>query len=157
MAPAADLATPNPSVIEAGIRVTDSPESGTFEAIYAALDASVAPLIGPSDGRPLAIPIRADDGRVLGGLWAYTLYRWLHVHLLFIPEPLRRRKAGTALMVLAETEARRRGCIGALVDTFSFQAAPFYAALGYAPFAVLPDFPPGHQRLYLCKRFASPE
>lgn len=145
--------TTHPSRTSAGISVTDTPEPGTFEAIYAALDASVAPIIGPADGRPLAIPIRDDHGRVLGGLWAFTLYHWLHVHLLFIPEPIRHRKAGTSLMKLAEAEARRRGCIGALVDTFSFQAAAFYAALGYETFATLPDFPPGHERLYLRKRF----
>jgi GNAT superfamily N-acetyltransferase len=135
------------------LQPTESPEPGMLEAIYAALDATTAPVIGPADARPLAIPIRDDDGKIAGGLWAFTLYSWLNIQLLYVPEPLRHRKAGSTLVVLAEAEARRRGCIGALVDTFSFQAAPFYYGLGYSAFAALPDCPPGHERLYLCKRF----
>ncbi len=132
---------------------SDAPPPGTFEAIYGALEASSLTLIGPAQPRLLVIPIRQDDGAVAGGLWGYTLFEWLHVQMLFVPQGLRRLGVGAALMTAAETEARERGCRGAYVDTFSFQAAPFYRRIGFIPFGRLEDCPPGHDRLYFCKRF----
>jgi hypothetical protein len=101
----------------------------------------------------LVIPIRSDNGSVAGGLWSYTLFEWLHVQMLFVPEPLRRLGVGAALMASAEAEALERGCRGACVDTFSFQAAPFYQRIGFTLFGRLDDCPPGHDRLYFHKRF----
>jgi GNAT superfamily N-acetyltransferase len=136
-----------------GLAPTDTPEPGTFEAIFAALDASSLARIGPARPRLLVIPVRNDAGMVAGGLWGSTLFEWLRVDMLFVPKPLRGRGVGRALMALAEREAGGRGCRGAYVDAFSFQAAPFYRKLGYAVFGELDDFPPGHSRLYFCKRF----
>lgn len=136
-----------------GFAASDSPGPGTFEAIYAALEASSLAQIGPARPRLLVIPIRDDAGSVAGGLWGYTLFEWLHVQMLFVPEALRRMGVGAALMALAEAEARARGCRGVHVDTFSFQAPPFYQSIGFTLFGRLDDCPPGHDRLYFHKRF----
>jgi GNAT superfamily N-acetyltransferase len=141
-----------------GFAPSDSPEAGTFEAIFAALDASSRSLVGPAQPRLLVIPIRDDGGAVVGGFWGCTLFQWLHVQMLFVPEALRSLGVGSALMASAEAGARGRGCRGAYVDAFSFQAGPFYRKLGFTLFGVLDDFPPGYQRLYFRKRFdAAPE
>jgi GNAT superfamily N-acetyltransferase len=114
-------------------------------------------LIGPATPRLLVIPIRDDSGSVAGGLWGHTQFQWLHVEMLLVPEPLRGQGVGSALMAAAESEARKRGCLGAHLDTFSFQAASFYEKLGFTRFGVLDNFPPGHRLLYFQKRFeASP-
>ncbi len=110
-------------------------------------------MLGPAQPRLLVIPIHDDDGSVAGGFWGYTLFQWLHVQMLLVPEALRRQGVGSVLMTSAETEARRRGCLGALVDAYGFQAAPFYQKIGYTVFGVLDNYPPGHNRLYFCKRF----
>ncbi len=137
---------------------SDAPPPGTFEAIYAALEANSVALIGPARPRLLVIPIRDDNGSVRGGLWSFTLFEWLHVQMLVVPEPLRGLGIGAALMAMAEAEARARGCRGACVDTFSFQAVPFYRKIGFTLFGKLDDCPPGHDRLYFQKRFdAAPE
>ena len=57
------------------------------------------------------------------------------------------------VMHLAEQEAIRRNCIGALVDTYSYQAQGFYEKLGYCRFGEVADCPPGHSRIFLEKRF----
>jgi GNAT superfamily N-acetyltransferase len=139
-----------------GIIPFDTPPPGTFEAISRALDASSRNLIGPMRSRLLVIPIHDDDGAVAGGFWGCTVFQWLHVQLLFIPKPLRGRGIGSALMTSAETEAGRRGCIGSHVTSFSFQATPFYEKLGYTGFGQLDDYPPGHNLLFLRKRFGVP-
>jgi GNAT superfamily N-acetyltransferase len=139
----------NPSAIDP----TDAPAPGTYEAIFQALDACSRHLIGPARPRVLVIPIRDDAGVVRGGLWGCTMFEWLHVQMLVVPESLRGQGIGSALMALAEMEARARGCRGMHVDTFSFQAESFYRKLGFSLFGVLEDFPPGHKQLYFCKHF----
>ncbi len=142
--------------LPSGMISFDAPPAGTFDAIFQALDASSRDLIGPVQPQLLAIPLNDDQGVVVGGFWGCTLFRWLHVQLLFIPESLRGKGVGSALMTTAETEARRRGCIGAHVTSFSFQAVPFYEKLGYIRFGRLDNYPPGHNLLYLRKQFDTP-
>jgi GNAT superfamily N-acetyltransferase len=138
-----------------GFAASDTPEVGTFEAIFEALDATSRALVGPARPHLLVISIRDDGGVVVGGLWGYTVFQWLHVQMLVVPEKLRGLGIGSALMAEAEAVARERGCCGAYVDTFSFQAAPFYRKLGFTPFGVLDDFPPGHHRVFFRKRFGT--
>lgn len=67
-------------------------------------------------------------------------------------ETQRRHGVGGALIKAAEQEAVRVGSRFSLVDTFSFQALPFYQKQGYALQMSLPDFPhEGMQRHYLTK------
>jgi ribosomal protein S18 acetylase RimI-like enzyme len=55
----------------------------------------------------------------------------------------------------AESEAIRRGCPHVFLETFNFQALPFYEKLGYAVFSKLADFPPGGARYALTKQLGS--
>jgi GNAT superfamily N-acetyltransferase len=135
-----------------GFVPSDKAERGTFEAIFKLLDGASRDLIGPAIPRLLVIPIRDDSGDVIGGLWGVSLFQWLHLEMLFVPEPMRGQGIGSALLAAAETEMLSRGCIGIYVDTFSFQAAPFYEKMGFCTFGVLDDCPPGHRRLFLHKR-----
>ena len=109
---------------------------------------------GGEHGRaPLAILIKdRETGVVTGGLWGWTSWGWLTIETLFVPEAHRGSGLGSEVMNLAEQEAVRRGCIGVWVDTHSFQAPGFYERLGYSPFGVIEDYPPGHSRLFLQKR-----
>jgi GNAT superfamily N-acetyltransferase len=136
------------------LQAFDSAERSTFEAIFRGLDEASRPVIGPAQPRLLVIPLRDEAGAVTGGLWAVSLFQWLQLEMLFVPPPMRGQGVGSALLAAAEDEARRRQCIGMYVDTFSFQAAPFYEKMGFYPFGVLDDCPPGHRRLFLQKRLA---
>src|SRR4051812_6582448 len=81
--------------------------------------------------RPLDVLARDGDGRVVGGLFGETQFRWLKVTYLAVAESARRRGVGTELMRLAEVEAVARGCRYAFLDTMSYQAPDFYQKLGY--------------------------
>jgi len=54
-------------------------------------------------------------------------------------------------MQMAEREAVARGCRGAWLDTFDFQARGFYERLGYACFGEIPEYPIGHTRFFMKK------
>jgi GNAT superfamily N-acetyltransferase len=107
--------------------------------------------VGRSDYRPLTVLLRDGVGRVVGGLLGKTEWGWLHIESLAIQEAYRNRGYGTKLLVRAEQEAVERGCHDAFLDTFSFQAPPFYVKRGYEVFGVLENFA-GHTRSFLRKR-----
>jgi GNAT superfamily N-acetyltransferase len=91
---------------------------------------------------------------VLGGLLGLIWGGWLHVAILWVADPVRGRGHGRDLLEAGESYARERGCIGVFLDTFSFQARPFYERHGYRVFGTLADFPPGHESYFLSKRLA---
>lgn len=101
--------------------------------------------------RALNVIVR-DSGKVVGGLQAITLWNWLVVQILWVDEPFRGKGLGKRMMLAAEQEGVKRGCLHAHLDTFDFQALPFYQKLGYEIFGQLEDYPLGHRRYYLQKR-----
>lgn len=135
------------------LELIDTPCKADFTRILRALDEETGRVAGQARPHPLAVLLRDDSGEVAGGLWGFTLYSWLSISMLFVPEPLRGRGAGIAMVSLAEEAARERGCIGVQVDAFDFQAAGFYEKLGYKIFGVQENNPPGHRRLYFTNSF----
>ncbi len=102
---------------------------------------------------PANFVLRSNSDEVLGGLLALIWGGWLRVSTLWVSEVARRQGYGSRLLETAETYARERGCFGVCLDTFSFQARPFYERHGYAVFATQDDNPKGHARHFLEKRF----
>jgi ribosomal protein S18 acetylase RimI-like enzyme len=64
---------------------------------------------------------------------------------------LRGQGWGRRLIEAAEAVGVKRGCQYVWLDTYSFQARPFYEKLGYRVFGQLPDHPPGHTRFFMFK------
>jgi GNAT superfamily N-acetyltransferase len=135
------------------IYVPEEPTNEHREAVIGPLSAFNADHGFPSDTKPVAVLLRDDGGATVGGLWGKTGYGWLFVEFLLVPEVLRGEGLGAALMVEAEELAARRGCVGAWLTTFSFQAQGFYERLGYSVFGRLEDSPAGNERIFLRKRF----
>lgn len=109
--------------------------------------------------RPEAVTVMARDeesGAVVAGLRGKISAGWLHVGELWVAQELRGDGIGSAILAEAEQEAMRRRCLGAHLDTFSFQAPGFYERQGYEVFGAVEDHPPGHRRLFLQKRFVYP-
>lgn len=103
---------------------------------------------------PVKIPIAVwmrREGQVLGGAYGDTHYGWLYLSLLWVVEELRGLGWGRSLLEHCEAEAAARGCHGAWVDTYEFQAPTFYEQLGYREFGRLDEFPPSSARLFFWK------
>jgi GNAT superfamily N-acetyltransferase len=129
-----DVETLGPAV-RSGIRSADPPDVGT------------------RDWRPLGLAFRAPDGTLLGGVYGATMWGWLMVDGLWVAEEARGRGLGRRLMLAAEAAAAERGCRGAWLGTFDFQARGFYERLGYTVFGELTGFPGGHTHYHLWKSF----
>ena len=139
------------------ITLTDAPTPQMRQAIVEPLVEFNNSRIGrPEVYRPLVILLTDPvNDEIVGGLYGSTMFSYLHVDLLFVPEPLRGAGIGRKLMGEAEAEAARRGCHAASLDTFSFQARGFYERLGYLVFGIVEDCPPGHSRIYLTKQLGA--
>lgn len=135
------------------VKLEEQPNLAQRQVIFDLLEAFNQSIAGPELEVPLALLIRDDQrGDVMGGLWGLTYYGWLFVELLYVPQRLRGQGLGRRLLQEAEAEATRRGCHGAWLETFTFQAPDFYRKLGYRPFGVVPNYPAGYDRLFLCKQ-----
>ena len=129
-----------------------APDDGVREAILRPLVAHNEAMVGPTERHTVALVLRDDAGAIAGGLWGLSGFRWLFVQYLAVPPAMKGQGHGRALMLAAEEEARRLGCIGIWLDTFSFQARGFYEKLGYGVFGQIDDYPPGEARFFLSKR-----
>lgn len=127
---------------------------GIPEAVRAGIRAADPSDVGPRDWRPLALALRAPDGALMGGLYGATMWGWLTVDGLWVAEAARGQGLGRRLLLAAEAEARTRGCRGAWLGTFDFQAREFYERLGYEVFGEVAEFPPGHVHYELRKLFS---
>ncbi len=106
---------------------------------------------GHSAYYPVGFYLKNAREEVLGGLLGEIWGGWLHVRYLWVALPARGAGNGTRLVQAAERYAIERGCKGAFLGSFSFQARPFYEKLGYEVFGTLADYPPGHQLFFLRK------
>jgi GNAT superfamily N-acetyltransferase len=107
--------------------------------------------LGPRDELPVKFVVRDENGIVVGGLIGHTKWRWMYVSKLWVADSVRGKGFGARLMAAAEELARTRGCTDVSLDTFEFQARPFYERLGYKLFGTLEGFPPGYRQFYLTK------
>lgn len=134
------------------LHLSDQPNHDQAAIFWKMLSEYNAGHVGPSDREQLYILLRDDDGKIHGGLNGSTCRGWLFVENLVVHEELRGQGYGSRLLTAAEEEARKRGCHAAYLDTYSFQARPFYEKRGYAVFGTLEDCPAGHQRFFLSKK-----
>jgi GNAT superfamily N-acetyltransferase len=126
-----------PETVRRGIRGADPPD------------------VGARDHEPLVLSLRNASGEIVGGLYGATMWSWLMIDGLWVDETLRGQGHGRRLLLRGESVAVARGCRGAWLGTFDFQARDFYERLGYSVFATLPGFPAGHTHFHLRKQLAS--
>lgn len=107
--------------------------------------------IGDPNEEPVNIFLRDEAGDVVGGLVGHIKWKWLYVSKLWISGAFRGKGHGFELMSAAEEHARSKGCIGSYLDTFEYQARPFYEKCGYKLFGTLEGYPPGYRQFYLSK------
>jgi len=104
-----------------------------------------------AESEPLNIYVEDDSGELMAGLVAETFGNWLEIEYLFVKEELRRQGIGTQLLQQAESEAKKRNCRFAFVNTYQFQAPAFYQKHGYQEVFTLKDYPCTGQRHYYQK------
>ena len=104
-----------------------------------------------AESEPLNLYVEDDSGELMAGLVAETFGNWLEIEYLFVKEDLRGQGIGSQLLQQAESEAKKRNCRFAFVNTYQFQAPAFYQKHGYQEVFTLKDYPCTGQRHYYQK------
>lgn len=107
---------------------------------------------GYHDYAPAYFFVRGAENRIRGALLSYVWGKWLHIDIFWLDEDIRRTGWGTRMLEAAHQIGRDKGAQAAWLDTFSWQARPFYERFGYQAVFEVQDFPPGHSRIFMCKR-----
>ena len=104
-----------------------------------------------AESEPLNLYVEDEHGEIMAGLVAETFGNWLEIEYLFVKEDLRGQGVGSQLLQRAESEAKKRNCRFAFVNTYQFQAPAFYQKQGYKGVFTLKDYPYTGQRHYYQK------
>ena len=104
-----------------------------------------------AESEPLNLYVEDEYGEIMAGLVAETFGNWLEIEYLFVKEDLRGQGIGSQLLHQAESEAKKRNCRFAFVNTYQFQAPAFYQKHGYQEVFILKDYPYTGQRHYYQK------
>lgn len=123
----------------------------TKKAVDIGLDDFNERFTGPVRKKDIVISLRDDGGAIVGGLWAVLFKPTLFIKWFWIDDAYRGRGFGAKMMAMAEARALALGAKQAYLDTFSFQARPFYEKLGYEVFGTLEDFFEGQARYWMKK------
>lgn len=141
------------AILAIRVEMESLPSDDVQRLIDEGLDIFNAEKAGPDDAEDLWVIARDGNGSVRGGLKGRTFYSWLFIDWLWLSPEARGQRVGIRLLARAEKAAQERGCIGAYVDTFSFQAPDFYRKNGYEEFGRIDGLPPGHACIWLKKTF----
>ena len=122
------------------------------------LSAHNKPYTGPANFNYFNVAARNARGKLIGVVDAYGFYGWLFVRYLWVDGRYRRgeHRVGTELMDRAEAYAKKCGYYGIWLDTFEFQARPFYERRGFRLFGELKNNPPGYSRYFMQKMIGKP-
>lgn len=133
------------------ITVTDALRPEDTEEIRNHLKAYNQAFVGDILNKNIGVFVLDDSGNKIAGLTGSTVGRWLSIELLWVSEALRGEGVGSKLIKAAEQHALAAGCRFSRVDTFSFQARPFYEKMGYQLQMTLHDYPVEHERYFFTK------
>ena len=104
-----------------------------------------------AESEPLNLYVEDDKGELMAGLVAETFGNWLEIEYLFVKEEFRGQGIGSQLLQQAESEAKKKNCRYAFVNTYQFQAPTFYQKQGYEEVFTIKDYPYTGQRHYYQK------
>jgi len=136
------------------VSVEPNGSAADIEVVESGLRAFNVAAIGDAGQEPVNVFLRDESGQIVGGLIGQIKWRWVYVAILWVSEVHRGKGHGAALLAAAEEFGRSRGCVGVHLDTFGYQARPFYEAQGYQLFGTLDGYPPGSRHFHLAKRLA---
>ena len=130
------------------LQVLQAPTPDDVERVMRPLIAWNLTVAPPEDHRKLVV-LASEGDEMVGGAVGHTHWHWLFVSHLWVADQHRGEGLGSRLMGAIEAASVERGARHAHLDTYDFQALPFYERLGDVQFGVLSDYPPGHSRHFL--------
>lgn len=133
------------------MKIALDPGEDVSKAIDEGLTAFNVRTMGAPDWIPVQVSVRGDDGTVIGGITARVFLDTLYVSTVWIDDSLKGLGHGRAMLEMVQSEGRRLGATHAWLYTASWQARPFYEAMGYSCFAEM-AFGGGRYKRYFMRK-----
>lgn len=132
------------------LKITTTPTTNEINEIYEGLLTHNLQYIRMEQYTPLAV-FKEENGKKIGGITGDILGNWLRIRYLWVDKAYRGNNIGTELLQAMENTAKKKGAKYAEVDTFSFQALPFYQKQRFEIFGTLENYPISDKKYYLNK------
>jgi len=101
----------------------------------------------------LAVKTLDADGNLAAGAVFTIVGQWVEIEYFWVRPDLRRRGLGRSLLETLEAFGRQKGCRRASLNTFDFQARPFYEKQGYRVVYTQRGYPLHNERYFMEKDF----
>ena len=132
------------------IRKSDVAETGLTRRLVDIMDVHANEAGHPYQEGTLGLT--AWDGETFAGGAEYQMnYGWCFLKLLAVEPAFRGRNVGSRLMDELERLMQAEGAIGIWLDTYGYQAAPFYTRHGFEEFGRLAGATPNEDRIFMRK------
>ena len=138
--------------------VSDTPTEQEMERIYNAVENyKLTQTHGEykQPGIEISLVLRDSRGNVQGGVIASTVFKVMHLEVLWVAEDYRGHGYGSQLVLGAEQIGFAKGCITSQTLTFSFQGPEFYPTIGYEQIGIYDGYPNGLTEHVLMKRLSA--
>ncbi|MBP3140226.1 GNAT family N-acetyltransferase [Aliivibrio fischeri] len=133
------------------IEITTQPTQNDIDEIRSGLRQHNKPYLEGIFHTDLACYSYKSNGDKSGGLIGEIWGNWLIIKFFWVDKESSGNGIGSELLAKAESYAIEHGCHSSFLDTFSFQAKPFYEKHGYNVEMVLKNHPITSERYYLTK------
>ena len=134
------------------ISVVREPEKEEIKPIIEGIARYGLEAIGGEQPKSLAVLFKADSGEVTGGATGQAILGHFHLSHLWVTPSQRGRGYGSHILEAITAEADKLGCCEIRLDTMNPRSFPFYERHGYSPYARIPDYLPGFERVFYVKR-----
>jgi len=136
------------------LRVEEHPDPLDLELLEANIRREASAALALGDEVDLAIFVR-DAGTVVAGISGWTWGDCCELQSLWVAPEYRGRGLATRLIVAAEAEAAKRGCVQTVHFTYDFQARALYEQHGYELVGRVENFPSGTDALWYRKALSA--
>ena len=99
-----------------------------------------APFFGSNPSKPFTIYIKNLNSEVIAGITGFYKGKYVRVDLFWVHNEFRHQGLGKKLSVKLEEFSKTKGCSYIQLDTFDFQARPFYEKLGFECIGTIPKW-----------------
>jgi GNAT superfamily N-acetyltransferase len=140
------------------LTISNSPTQEEMERVHAAVETyKRVQTHGEYDqpGIEINLALKDSEGNVQGGVIASTVFKVMHLEVLWVAEVYRRHGYGGQLVLGAEQIGFANGCLTSQTWTFSFQGPDFYPTIGYKPIGIYNGYPDGITEHAFMKRLGN--
>lgn len=117
--------------------ISHNPSISDNDMVFDGLQEFNRPYFGGKKREPLSIFIRDTQGKVIGGAVGYIIAEHVRLETFWIPQTMRREGLGQKILHMFEEEGRKKGCEYCQLNTYDWQAEPFYKRYGYERVGVI--------------------